>query len=120
MKLLGRGDASYDREQTFVSLAAGLSPKLIQPQPNSSAIKPGFHLRRVSPPSAPEPYKRLNGEFLRASRIANDSSDDSRNAVEPSAEELLDVEGHIRRGCRFEDNFAGCVHTHITTEAKDL
>jgi len=120
VKLFRRRDAANNCQQAFVSLAADLSAKLVQSEPNRGAIKPGLGLRCVGPRSVPKSNKCLDREFLSPSGIANDARNHPRNPIEPAAEQRLDVESRLRRGCRFEDNVARCVHIHITTQSRDL
>ena len=120
VKLLGRRCTPNHRQKALIPFAARLSPKFVEAQPHRGPVKPGFGLRRMRARSTPKSNERLDCELLSPSRIANDSRNDSRNTIEPGAEKRLDVQGHIRRGRRFEDNFAGCVHIHITTQAADL
>ena len=113
VELFGRGVATNDGEQVFVAGAASLAAELIESEAHSGAIQPGFGLRRVGAGSTPEPNECFDGEFLGASAVADDSGDYPSNAIESCAEERLDVESLIGRGCCFEDDVAGCVHIHI-------
>ncbi len=120
VKLLGGGDAANDREQAFIAIPPRLSAQFVEAQADGGAVEPRFCLRRVGARRAPEANKRFDGELLGASRIANNSGNHSRDTIEPSSKERLDVDRHIRRGRRFEDDVTGCVHIHITTQSVDL
>lgn len=118
--LFGRGVEAHDGEDVFVASAARLSAQFVEAEADGGAIEPGLGLRCVGTRSTPEANERLDGEFFGPSGVADDASDDSRDAVESSAEDRLDVDGRFGRGRGFEDDVAGCVHTHITTQAGDL
>jgi hypothetical protein len=120
VKLFGRGVAAHDGEQAFVASAACLAAEFIEAEVDCGAIEPGFGLRRVGLRGAPEADECFDGEFFGASGVADDAGDNSRDAIESSAEERLDVERRGGRGCGFEDGFAGCVHIDITTQVGDL
>jgi len=120
VKLFRCGDAANDREQTFIAVAPRLSTQFVDAEADGGAIEPGFRLWRVGARSVPQANKRFDGKFFGASGIADDSGDHPRNTLKLSAEERLDVEGHTGRGCRFEDDITGCVHIHITTQARYL
>jgi hypothetical protein len=74
----------------------------------------------VSARRPPKPNKRFDGELFSASRIVNDPGDHSRDTIESSAKEHIDVENRVGRGGRFEGDVTGCVHIHITTQSGDL
>jgi hypothetical protein len=74
----------------------------------------------VSARRPPKPNERFDGELFSASRIANDPGDHSRDTIESSAKERIDVENRVGRGSRFEGDVTGCVHIHITTQSGDL
>ncbi len=120
VKLFGRRDAPNDREQALIAVAPRLPAQFVEAEPNSGAIEPRFRLRSVSARRTPKTNKRFDGEFFGTSGIADDSGDHSRDTIESSAEERLDVESHVGRGSRFEDDVTGRVHIHITTQAEHL
>lgn len=120
VNLFGRGIAAHDGEEAFVAGAACLAAEFIKAKAYGGAIEPGFGLRRVGSWGAPQADEGFDGEFFGASGIADDSSNDARDAIESSAEERLDVERRGGRGCGFEDGFARCVHIDITTQEGDL
>lgn len=93
VELFGRGIAAHDGEQAFVAITARLAAKFVEAEADGGAVEPGFGLRRVGARSAPEADEGFNGEFFGAGGVADDAGDDSRDAIESSAEERLDVEG---------------------------
>ena len=120
VKLFGCRYSPNDREQVFIAVTPRLSAQFVEAEPDGSAIEPRFSLRCVRPRSAPQANERFDSEFFGASGIADNPGDHSRDTIESSAEERIDVESHVGRGCRFEGDVTGCVHIHITTQTGNL
>jgi hypothetical protein len=117
VKLFGSWDTPNDRKQALIAIAPRLPAQFVEAEPDCSAIEPRFSVRSVSARRPPKPNKRFDGEFFSPCWVANDPGDHSRDTIESSAEERLDVESHVGRGCRFEGDVTGCVHIHITTQS---
>jgi len=117
--LLGRWCVGWRIRQAFVAGASGFGPEVVERGTNGSAVEPAAGLGTVRtrrPPVFPEDF---DGKLLGAGGIANEPSDETRDAGVVEVEDGFEVEG-LRGGFHDGGRLRARVHTVATPAGRDL
>jgi hypothetical protein len=98
---------------------AGLFPKLVERHANGGPVQPAA--RPVAPGQpgiSPEFPENLDGDFLRARRVAYHPDNDAGNAFVMNVEKDFEIESVV--GCAGFDRLAWRVHVMLTTPGRVL